>query len=406
MSKKRILVISQCFYPEQFRINDICLDWIERGYEVTVVTGIPNYPQGKFYKGYGFFKKRKENYKGINIIRLPIIARGHTPLRLILNYISFVFSGYFWKIFTRQKADGVFIYASSPLTQALVGVWFAKKHKIPCFLYVLDLWPDTVEYITNIKSKFIMNPLGKVCDYIYKNSDKILTASESCLSAIRDRGMPKEKLVFWPQYAEEIFKPMDKAQISVPEILNDGRFNIIFAGNIGQAQGLHILPVAAKILKERRVPVCFYIVGDGRYKDNLISVIKGNRVEDYFRLIDRQPVEKIPELICACDAALICLAPSRVFAMTIPGKVQSCMASGKAIVGSIDGEVQSMINNTKAGVCASAGDANMLADKIADLVAMPAEQLAQMGENAYRYFLENFERQKLLNQMDDWLSSE
>lgn len=371
-----------------------------------MVTGIPNYPQGEFYKGYGLFKKRKEIYKGIKIIHLPIVARGKTPFGLILNYISFVFSGFFWALFTRLKADKVFVYASSPLTQALVGIWFAKKRKVPCFLYVLDLWPDTVEYITNIKSRFVMNPLGKVCDYIYKKSDKILTASKSCLAAIRDRGVPNEKLVFWPQYAEEVCRPPENESVGVPEIPKDGRFNIIFAGNIGQAQGLHILPITAKILKRRAVPVRFCIVGDGRYKNNLIVGINGNRVEDYFCMVERQPLERMPAFITACDAALICLAPSKVFSMTIPAKMQSCMACATPIIGSIDGEVQHIIELAKAGVSAKAGNAKMLADKIGALVALPAEQLAQMGANAYQYFIENFERQKLLDQMDIWLMNE
>lgn len=401
--RKKILVVSQCFYPEQFRINDICEDWIKRGYEVTAVTGIPNYPKGKFYKGYGLFKKRREEYKGIKIIHLPMIPRGNSKIQLVLNYISFVVSGFLWSVFTREKADVVFVYASSPLTQALVGASFAKKNKIPCFLYVLDLWPDTVEYITNIESRFIMEPLGRVCDYIYKKSDKIFTSSKSCAAAIEERGIDGEKIFFWPQYAEEFFKPLSEEEITTKVIPKDGKFNIIFAGNIGQAQGLHILPVTAKMLADKKIPVRFCIIGDGRYKENLMFAIRGNRVEDSFLMIDRQPVGKVPELICAGDAALITLAPSRVFSMTIPAKVQSCMACARPLIGSIDGEVQAIINEADAGVCADAGNAKMLAERIAELAATSKKELQQIGENAYKYCLSNFEREKLLDQMDDWL---
>ena len=140
--KKHILVVSQYFYPEPFRINDMCKEWVKRGYKVTVVTGIPNYPEGKFYKGYGWCKKRKENIDGIDVIRLPIFARNKGgALRLALNYYSFVISGFFGKLFTRIKADLVFTFEVSPMTQALVGVWYAKKRKIPHYLYVQDLWP-------------------------------------------------------------------------------------------------------------------------------------------------------------------------------------------------------------------------------------------------------------------------
>ncbi|MDD3141870.1 MAG: glycosyltransferase WbuB, partial [Lachnospiraceae bacterium] len=146
--KKQILVISQYFHPEQFRINDICKEWVKRGYKVTVITGIPNYPQGKYYKGYGLLKKRKEIYKGIEVIRIPLIPRGKNTLMLVLNYSSFVIAGFFWEMFTKIKADLMFIFEVSPMTQALPGIWYAKKRKIPCYLYVQDLWPENVEIIT------------------------------------------------------------------------------------------------------------------------------------------------------------------------------------------------------------------------------------------------------------------
>ncbi len=139
MGKKHILVISQYFYPETFRINDIATEWVKRGYKVTVVTGIPNYPEGKFYKGYGWFRNNREIWNGIEIIRIPIIPRGSNSIGLILNYLSFVVSGFFWKCFTRIKTDYVFIFEVSPMTQALFGVWYARRRKIPCYIYVQDL---------------------------------------------------------------------------------------------------------------------------------------------------------------------------------------------------------------------------------------------------------------------------
>ena len=140
--KKHILVVSQYFYPEQFRINDICEEWVKRGYMVTVVTGIPNYPQGQFYEGYGLHKKRKETWNGIEIIRIPLVARGHNSIGLILNYMSFMITGFFWSHFTKVKADMVFNFETSPMTQVKVGCWFAKRRHIPNYLYVQDLWPE------------------------------------------------------------------------------------------------------------------------------------------------------------------------------------------------------------------------------------------------------------------------
>ena len=203
--KKHILVISQYFYPENFRINDMCKEWVKRGYEVTVVTGIPNYPQGKFFDGYGLCKRRKEEYEGVHVIRLPILARGKGSVRLALNYFSFVVSGFFWKTFTKVKADKVFIFEVSPMTQALVGVWYAKRRKIPCSIYVTDLWPESVEIVLDLHNKLILGPIGKMVDYIYKNCDRIFTSSQTFIDKIASRKVPKEKIEFWPQYAEEFY---------------------------------------------------------------------------------------------------------------------------------------------------------------------------------------------------------
>lgn len=399
--QKHILVISQYFYPEQFRINDICTEWVKRGYKVTVITGIPNYPQGKFYSGYGFFKKRKEIYNGIEIIRIPLIPRGNNSIMLALNYLSFVVSGFIWKMCTRIKADYVFIFEVSPMTQALPGVWYAKKRKIPCYLYVQDLWPENVEIITGITNKYILGTIGKMVDYIYSRCNKIFTTSKSFIKAINDRGVPLEKIEYWPQYAEDFYKPLEKTNI--PEIPNDEAFNIIFAGNIGNAQGLDILPKVASILSkvELKREIRFNIVGDGRYKNELIDLVNKSNVTHMFNFIPKQRANRIPEFMAASDAAFICLTNSPLFAMTIPAKLQSYMACGIPIIASADGEICNIIQEAKSGVCSSAGDSDKLADIIIKMSISTDEELEQLGINAKKYYDNNFDKNRLLDKMDD-----
>lgn len=402
--KKHILVIAQYFYPEQFRINDICTEWVKRGYKVTVVTGIPNYPQGKYYDGYGLFKKRKETYNGMDIIRIPLVPRGNNAIMLALNYLSFVVSGFFWKMFTKIKADYVFIFEVSPMTQALPGVWYAKKRKIPCYLYVTDLWPENVEIVAGITNKRILNTIGVMVDYIYKRCDRIFTSSESFIQAIVDRGTDREKLEFWPQYAEDYYKPIDKEKANILEIPQDGIFNIIFAGNIGFAQGLDVLPKAAKILKETNTKVRFNIVGDGRFKEILKANVEECQVTDYFNFIDKQPATRIPEFMAVSDATLISLSRSKVFSITLPAKTQSCLACGVPVIVSADGEIQDVINKSDAGVCSDAGDAKGLAENIKQLVNMSVEKHQEMARNAVSYYQQNFDKDALLNRMDQWFN--
>lgn len=403
--KKHILVITQYFYPEQFRINDICTEWVKRGYKVTVITGIPNYPQGKYYKGYGLFKKRKETYNGMNIIRIPLIPRGNNAIMLALNYLSFVVSGYFWKAFTKIKADYVFIFEVSPMTQALPGVWYAKKRKIPCYLYVTDLWPENVEIVAGIKNKLILNAIGVMVDYIYKRCDKIFTSSESFIKAIHDRGIKKDKLDFWPQYAEDYYKPVEKETANVSEIPQDGIFNIIFAGNIGFAQGLDILPEAAKILKQNDTKVRFNIVGDGRYKEALKNKVSEDNVDDIFNFIDKQPATRIPEFMAVSDATLITLSKSKVFSITLPAKTQSCLACGIPILVAADGEIQNIISKSKAGICSDASDSKGLAKNIEKIVSMPTNELVHMSQNGLDYYKNNFDKETLLNRLDKYFNN-
>lgn len=400
--KKHILVIAQYFYPEQFRINDICSEWVKKGYKVTVVTGIPNYPQGKYYEGYGLLKKRKETYEGIDIIRIPLIPRGNNSILLALNYLSFVISGFFWKVSTKIKADYVFIFEVSPMTQALPGVWYAKKRNIPCYLYVQDLWPENVEIITGVKNKYILGVIGKMVDYIYARCTKIFTTSNSFVKSINNRGVPIEKIEYWPQYAEDFYTPLEKK--GDMEKAEDKLFNIIFAGNIGNAQGLDILPKAATIINDigPNIKIRFNIVGDGRFKNELIELVKSSELESMFNFIAKQPANRIPELIAANDAAFLSLSDSPLFAMTIPAKLQTYMACGIPVIASATGETDEIIKISNGGVCSFPGDAKQLAEKIIILSSKSQSELKEIGLNAKKYYDQNFNKNKLLKRMDEF----
>lgn len=398
--KKHILVVSQHFYPENFRINDICMEWIKRGYKVTVLTGIPNYPEGDFFKGYGWSKVRKEVFGGVDIIRIPILPRKNNKFMLSLNYISFVVAGWFWKISTKLKADIVFINQTSPMTQALPGIWYAKHRKIPVYIYVKDLWPESVQIITGIKSKGVLKPLERMVDRVYERCDRIFTSSCGFIDSIKERGVDSEKLVFWPQYAEDVYKHVDVKNAEVPEI-DQKKFNLLFAGNFGQAQGLDVLPKAARILKQKGVNVMFNMLGDGRYKQEFIKQTAG--VEEMFNFVERQPVQRVPEFMAVCDATLITLSKSEIFAKTIPAKTQSCLACGIPILVSADGEVSKIIENSGAGLSSRAENGKMLAKNIELVYNMSAEQRDAMAQKGLCFYQNNFNKEKLLAEMDEYL---
>lgn len=399
--KNHILIVSQYFYPEHFRINDIAMEWVKRGHKVTVLTGIPNYPQGKFYKGYNWFRKRRETWNGVDIIRIPLIARGKSSVGMVLNYFSFVISGFFWKTFTRLKADAVFTFEVSPMTQALIGVWYSKRRKIPNYLYVQDLWPENVEIVTGMKNSFVIGSIGKMVNYIYRHCDKIFATSPSFVQYIRQRVFDdKEKVLYWPQYAEEFYKPVEEKSELLPQ---DGVLNITFTGNIGTAQGLEILPETAKILKKENIPVRFNIVGDGRNKDSLVSCIDENAVNEYFSLIPWQSATKIPSVLAASDAAFVSFADNQLYSMTIPAKLQSYMACGIPIIASACGETKRIIDEAQCGFVSEIGDPAALADAIKRFASTSEEVRIQMRSNAVSYCEEKFSKKQLHDEISNLL---
>lgn len=396
----RLLVVSQYFYPEQFRINDMCKEWVKRGYDVTVVTGIPNYPQGRFYTGYGWNKKRKDTYHGARIIRLPIVSRGNSKIRLGLNYLSFVVSGFFWQLFTKHKADIVFSFEVSPMSQVLPAIWFANHRHIPCMVYIQDLWPESFQEMTGVNRGPLIPMIMRMTNYIYRKCQLILVASNSFKKAIEDRGVPSNKVVFWPQYAEDFYRP---TQMVSPLVPADERFTIAFTGNIGTAQGLEILPRTASLLKAKDIRVRFILVGDGRGMTALKKSIADEKVEEYFTFISQQPPLEIPAILAGADAAFLSFADNPLFSMTIPAKLQSYMACGMPILATACGETEKIIKESGCGLVSPTGDSVSLAQSVLELIGLSSTHKNVLKTNGLNFASEHFNKNMLMNRMDSLL---
>ncbi|MDT2830943.1 glycosyltransferase family 4 protein [Vagococcus carniphilus] len=399
--KKKILVVSQYFYPEQFRINDICKEWVERGYEVTVLTGIPNYPQGKYYKNYGLFKNRKEFLGNIEIIRIPLVPRKKSSIFLALNYLSFMLSGYLWAAFTKRDFDEVFIYEVSPMTQAIPGIKYAKRKKIKSMIYVLDLWPENFIELSGIKNKQIASIITKMVKWIYSNVDRILISSPGFKERIKQLGDYAQKVTYWPQYAEDFYKPSKKDSSIIDLDIN--KINITFAGNIGYAQGLELLPlVAVELAKNKESKIHFNIIGNGRYKEDFIKEVLEKDLDSFFSFYSPVKAEEIPKIFKNTDVALVSLSKSPIFSLTIPAKVQSILATGTPLLVSADGIMEQIIIESKAGMWSKAGDVEGLVKNIQRLEKLNNSEFIKMKENALEYSQKEFSKETLLNIIDDF----
>lgn len=399
--KKKILVISQYYYPEPFRVTDICEDLVKRGYEVTVLTGIPNYPEGRYYKGYGLRKKREEIKNGVKIIRIPIIPRGKNPIQLLMNYYSYVVSGKRWVRHTKLSFDSVFIFQLSPVFQAEVGTLYGKKRNVPVTIYVQDLWPESVEVVAGMKNKAIIGYINRRVDRIYKSCTNILATSPSFKEKLDERKSTKDetgksKVVYWPQYPESFYIPYKP--IDIPEDFpKDKKFKLTFTGNIGYAQGLDILPKLFKELSVRGKECDFVIIGDGRYKEAFKKEIQEAGAEDSFYLLGRKPATDIPAYLGVSDAAFISFSDNSLFNRTIPAKLQTYLACGKPILAAVKGETGNIIAQAECGLCSNAGDVKGLADNFCKLLE---SDLAMMGVNATRYAKDHFNKNELMDRLE------
>ena len=390
-SKRRLTIISQYFYPEEFRINDLAFEWVKRGYDVTVITGIPNYPKGRFFSGYGWLRKNREVIQGVKVIRLPILPRRKGLIFLSLNYLSFLVSGFFWALFTRLQSDVVFINEVSPMTQALPGLWFAKRRKTPSILYVQDLWPENVKATLQSDDSLLTRYLARLTKRIFEQTDTILTTSKSFVDNIVARGISKDKVRYWPQYAEDFYQPLPKEAHSATRIM--------FTGNIGQAQGLDLLVEVAKEIPENS-NIIFVLVGDGRNKESLLSSILKSNIQHRFEFVDAVPPTEVPKLLAISDAGYIGFNQNTIFEMTIPAKIQSYLACGMPVVASASGEVESIVRENNLGFVSAPGDAKGLLQNIIAFSMLSKEEKEVMSNNAKIYQETHFAKQQLLDEMN------
>lgn len=391
-----ILVVTQYFYPETFRVNSLCAELVKRGNKVTVLTGFPQYPQGKIYDGYGFNKEYEREWNGVKIERLKVIPRGKTPIGMLLNCLTFVTEGKKWVNKCTEKFDAIYVFEVSPVTVGLPAVEYKKKFGSPIFFNVQDLWPENVEVVLGIHSKLVINFINKIVDKIYLASDKILCSSNGFVENIKARGVPEEKLVFWPQFCDE----PDFTNVEKPDIYFEDDFKIVFAGNIGEAQGLDLLLEAAKKLQNRK-DIKFYLVGDGRARERLEKAAVENGLSNVI-FVGKVSIAEADRYIHFADCAYLSFMDNEVFNMTIPAKLQSYMACGTPILAAAGGESGEIIRKAECGFI-SARNPMELSGIIKQITCL-RNRLAVMRKNANEFYTQNFKKENAVDRLENIMS--
>jgi glycosyltransferase involved in cell wall biosynthesis len=402
--KVNILIVTQYFWPENFRINDLASGLQERGHKVTVLTGIPNYPGGKIFREYGYFIKRKDYYKGIKVHRVPLIPRGRGGgFRLALNFFSFAFlASILAPFFCIGKFDLILVYEPSPITVGLPALVLKKVKNAPVIFWMQDLWPESLSATGAVRSKIILKMVELLVRFLYKGFDRILAQSLAFMAPIKRLGGKPGRVLYYPNSAEAFYQPMEIPK-SAPEraVMPDG-FCVTFAGNIGVAQDFGTILTAAELLKDQR-DIHWVIIGDGRMSVWVNEQVLSRGLTQTVHLLGRFPAEKMPRFFALSDALLVTLKKEPIFALTIPSKVQSYLACAKPVIAALDGEGSRVIEEAGAGLCCPAEQPAALAATVLKMHQMNALERIAMGKKGREYFEKNFERGLLLDRLDTWM---
>jgi len=394
----RILLFSQYFWPENFRINEMAFALKAQGHDVEVLTGKPNYPDGQVFDGYKAWGIVKEVWKGISVHRIPVFPRGKkSSVRLAFNYVSFVMSGLIlapW-VLKKRKYDVVFVYAPSPIFQVIPASFLGWLKSIPVVLWVQDLWPQSAQATGHVKNSFMLKGLESLVRFAYAHTDLLLVQSKAFIAPVAALA-PNIPISYYPNSVDSSFYAPHK--LNAPEIntLKSG-FTVMFAGNIGAAQSMEtIVEAAQKLLDYPEIKIV--ILGNGSQREWLINQIAEKQLSNV-HLEGVYPIEDMPVLMRQASALLVTLANQPIFELTIPSKIQAYLAVGKPIIACLNGEGAKLIQDAKAGLAVNAQNAADLAYAIIKLYEMPASERAQMGVNGRAYFKQHFEEEKLVQEL-------
>ncbi len=397
----KILVVTSHFFPEDFKCNDMAFELVKRGHEVTVLTPIPDYPQGRFFDGYGVFKRRDEFVNGVRVIRTLVTPRRYGSAKWLgLNYMTYTLFATLrgiWQGLT-AKYDSIIVHETSPVMVGIPAVIVKKIQKIPLYFWVLDLWPESLKAAGGINNAKILGIFKSLTSWIYRNSDKILMSSKGFSKSICGMGDFASKLHFFPNWVDSALT--DSSNDVIPLDFPKG-FNVLFAGNIGEAQDMPGILDAAEKLKGKGVN--FILVGDGRKRDWVIEQIEKRGLVNVI-CPGRFPLSSMPNFFRKADVLFLALTDNPIFALTVPAKLQAYMSSGKPVVAMINGEGADVIKEADCGWVVSARDSDDLAHLLENLSSMTKDVLEEKGNNGLKYCLDHYQFEKCMDNLEKIMS--
>ncbi|HEX6266714.1 MAG TPA: glycosyltransferase family 4 protein [Burkholderiales bacterium] len=401
----RILLLSQYFWPENFLINDVVAGLVERGHEVLVYTGLPNYPAGRYFDGYGASGPFRQQYRGAQVRRVPLVPRGGGgALRLVLNYLSFAgLATLLAPVVARGRFDVILVYEPSPMTIGIPARALRVLERAPLAFWVQDLWPESLSATGSVRNRAILRLVEALIRWIYRGCDLVLVQSEAFIPSVEAHGVPRGRIRYLPNSADALYRRVPAAADDAEASELPRGFRLMYAGNIGAAQDFPTILAAAERLRARE-DIQWIVLGDGRMRPWVEEEVRRRGLAATFHLLGARAPERMPRYFAHADVLLATLRREPIFAYTIPSKIQSYIACGRPVIAALEGEGGRIIRDARAGWVVPPEDPKALADAVLAARALARPELDAMGSRGEAWFREHFEREKLLSRLESFLS--
>ncbi len=395
----RILVVTSCFYPDTYAVNDIVRRFVERGHEVTVLTGLPDYTTSRIPEEYQHGQNRHQDYYGADVRRVPTVARRHGPFWRSLSYLSFARNGRRAALHgTWKEFDVIYVWQVSPVTMGIPAIAFKKRFGRPIFLYCMDIWPECIKAMGFHEGSPFFSAVGRVSRKVYQACDRIAVSSMPFLHYLEETdGCDRSRMCYLPQYGSGELLKDDFAKQP------DGHTDFLFIGNVGKVQDMGCLLRAAAAVSERGRDFTIHIVGGGSELENSKKLAEQLHLQEKVLFYGPKPFKEATGFYRKADACLLTLEGRDRIGETLPGKLQTYMAAGKPVLGAINGAGRQVIEESGCGACVPAGDAGGLSQLFISYLDAP-EKFSECGEKGRKYFRENFSEERFFEETEKQLA--
>jgi glycosyltransferase involved in cell wall biosynthesis len=388
-----IKLISEFFYPDNFRVNDTVKELVARGHTVSVITALPDYETGRIPKRYKWLKNRRETLLGADTVHILTSERKTGAFFRALNYGTFMINSAIYALFCKKpNCDVIMVNETSPIFQVLPGVILKKRTHKKLVLYLFDLWPESLKAWNVKEDSFLFKQVKKFSIWLYRKCDIIAITSKPFRDyLVNVCDVEDEKIVYLPQQYEDEFCDI------ACRYTDNGIMDVLFAGNIGAVQSLDTAIKAVSLMKSKK-PFLLHIVGDGSELKNLQDLANDLCVSDKVIFHGRFPQSEMKEFYKNADCLLLTLSGDSAIGLTLPGKAQGYLCAGKPVIGAINGAGAQLIEESKCGKAVPSGNEKALA-MLFDDIAENFEQYKEMGKNGRKYYEENFTKDIFMNSL-------